>query len=145
MEEQKKVGVGRRCCLSWRFVGVPDFADGNLAVLSCLCWIAVTCPTRVFLPLFSTLPFAPGGCISQALLPSGFSWAWLIRSPSRIGGDENNEFRVFISPTPSARSWLCFFTKADCSSQDSYSTQLTLFQFLVISPSYWQRLLGSSS
>lgn len=27
-------------------------------------------------------------------------------------------------------SWLCFFTKGDCSSQDSYSTQLPPFQFL---------------
>ena len=152
MEEQKKGGRGGGRCLSWRVVGVPDSADGNLMVLSCLCWISATCPTRVFLPLFSTLLFAPGGCISQALLPSSFSWAWLIASPGGMGRGREQWVQGVYFPNSLCKkamlSWLCFFTKGDCSSQDSYSTQLPPFQFLVISPSYWAKaswilILGS--
>ena len=152
MEEQKKGGRGGGRCLSWRVVGVPDSADGNLMVLSCLCWISATCPTRVFLPLFSTLLFAPGGCISQALLPSGFSWAWLIASPGGMGRGREQWVQGVYFPNSLCKkamlSWLCFFTKGDCSWQDSYSTQLPPFQFLVISPSYWAKaswilILGS--
>lgn len=91
---------------------------------------------------------APVGSITQAFLPSGFSWLWPMGSPGRNGreGEEWGQSVYFPDslcarpPWVGCASWL----KVTVPLKTAVPHNCLPCQVLVISPSYWQRLLCPS-